>query len=404
MAVFEVTIKTKEGETATEKIVAVNKKALFVLLKERGAKVLSVKKGKERGKGRSFKDTLTVGRVKMQDKILFAKNLSSMIKAGMPLSRALSVMKRQSSKGMAKVLEDIGVRIGKGSSLAEAMQAHSKVFPSIFIAMVRSGEEGGSLAQALAIVGEQAEKTYKLRKKVVGSFVYPAIIVSIIVVIAILMMIFVVPTLSATFSGLGVELPGTTRAVVAVSTFLSGNILLFFASVLVLLIAVRFFFKSSTGKKTLNWTLLHTPVIKGITHEVNAARTARTLASLLSSGVDFVIAIGITKDVVQNVYYKKALARVQVDVEKGKSLSESLEKYSKLYPSFMIEMAAVGEETGQLSAMLTNVAVFFEESVEQKTKDMSTIVEPVLMVVIGVVVAVFALSMITPMYSLVDAI
>ena len=232
--------------------------------------------------------------------------------------------------------------------------------------------------------------------------IYPGIIFSVMIVIGILMMIFVVPSLTATFKELNTPLPASTQFIIAISDFLRDHYLISFGLIFAVISGFIYGSKTPAGKKTLDYLALHLPIISGITQETNAARTARTMSSLLSAGVDVVLAAQITKEVLQNSYYKSVLDEVIKYVQKGDSIATIFAAHSDLYPPFVSEMISVGEETGKLSEMLLGVAVFYEDEVEQKTKDMSTVIEPVLMVFIGAAVGFFAFSMITPTYSVLN--
>jgi type IV pilus assembly protein PilC len=346
-----------------------------------------------------------LGKVKTIEKIMFAKNLGTMIEAGLPLARALSVIERQTkNKKFKRVISDLNTEIGKGSALSEAMAKNSDVFSSLFISMVKSGEESGSVTQALKTVSGQLEKAYQLTKKVRGALIYPGIIVSIMIIIGILMLVFLVPTLTSTFKDLNLNLPISTKIVIFLSDFLKNNIVITLLGLSVFAFIAFTFFKTNRGKRILDYFVLHIPIISEIVRNLNSARTARTFSSLLSSGVDVLVAIRITQEVIQNSYYKNVLKEAEINIEKGDPVSSIFLKYEKLYPVFVSEMVSIGEETGKLSEMLSNVAQFYEDEVDQKTKDMSTIIEPFLMVFIGAAVGFFAISMLGPMYSLVDAI
>ncbi len=218
------------------------------------------------------------------------------------------------------------------------------------------------------------------------------------------MLMYVVPSLSATFGELGVELPKSTQAVISASDALRNHSLIVFGIAFAIGLLIYAGARTSPGRSILHRLLLLTPIIGGIVREVNAARTARSLSSLLAAGVGALQALSITKDIVQNVHYKRVLSDAEVLVEKGALFSEAFAKREDIYPVMFSEMVAVGEETGQLSQMLLTVASFYEEEVEQKTKDMSTVIEPFLMVIIGAGVGFFAISMISPIYSLSSAI
>ena len=269
--------------------------------------------------------------------------------------------------------------------------------------MVRAGEESGNLSLALQSVSLQMEKTYQLNKKIRGALMYPAVIFSLMVVIGVLMMVYMVPTLTATFVGLGIKLPLSTRIVIAVSDFLKDYFLFVVLGFVFAVVALIAFLRTLSGQRIFDTILLKLPVISEIVKEVNSARTARTLASLVSSGVDIVVAIGVTRDVIQNSYYKEVLDEVGAVIQKGESMSLVFSKHEKLYPLFVGEMVSVGEETGTIGEMLSAVATFYEDEVDQKPKDMSSIVEPVLMIIIGAAVGLFAISMLGPTYSLADA-
>ena len=268
--------------------------------------------------------------------------------------------------------------------------------------MAKAGEESGSLATSLKTVAFQMEAVYMLTKKVKGALIYPAIVLSVMLVIGVLMMIYVVPTLTATFTELHSQLPASTQVIITISNFLRSDTL---ASVGILILAaalVYFSVRTKIGKRLGDLVFLRLPIIGIIVKETNTARTARTLSSLLSSGVPVVEALSITGDVLQNSYYKEVLRKAQGSIEKGTSISSVFVEREDLYPPFLGEMVAVGEETGKLSEMLANVGTFYENEVDQKTKDMSTVVEPFLMVFIGSAVGFFAVAMITPMYTVLN--
>jgi type IV pilus assembly protein PilC len=271
--------------------------------------------------------------------------------------------------------------------------------------MVRAGEESGQLSNSLRIVADQLEKTHTLSKKIKGAMIYPSVIVCVMIAIGVLAMIFMVPTLTETFKGLEVELPLPTRVIIAISDFLRMNFILTIGVVLVLVFGIITMIRTQKGKNVLDFIILRLPLINTISREVNAARTSRTLSSLISSGVDIVSAINITSAVLQNHYFKNLLTESAKQVQMGELLSSSISNSKgNLFPVFVGEMLAVGEETGKVTDMLENIADYYESEVDQKTKDMSTVIEPFLMILIGIAVGIFAVAMLLPTYSLVDAI
>lgn len=344
-------------------------------------------------------------KIKITDKILFTRNLSGMITAGLSLARALQVLEKQSSnKKLSSVLAALSSEINQGGNLSSGMAKFPDVFSTLFVSMVKAGEESGSLSSSLKEIGVNLEKTYELRKKVKGAMTYPTIIVGAIALVGVLMMIYVVPTLTKTFVELGVELPPTTRFIIFMSNSLKNNLVWIIVILIVLFFSLRYLLKTKKFRDFFDGFVLRIPVVGLIIKEVNSARTTRTLSSLLMAGVSVTKSIEITKDVLQNVKYKQVLEKASKDIEKGVPLSDVFKSRVELYPVMVGEMMEVGEETGKFTDMLVDIAKFYEEEVDNKTKNLSTIIEPVLMVFIGGAVGFFALSMISPMYSILDTI
>jgi type IV pilus assembly protein PilC len=407
MAHFIYKAKKANGEIYKGEKDASDHFELYKLLKESSEEIISYKEKASTSSGiKNINISLPfLKSVKTQEKINFAKNLGSMIVAGLAMSRALSIMERQTkNKELKKILVSLQKGISEGKTLSQAMSTFPKVFSALFISMVSAGEQSGNLANSLKIVGDQMDKNYALQRRVRGAMMYPAIILIVMFIIAILMLTFIVPTLTKTFLELKVELPATTKFVIFSSNLIINHGLIVILAVIVAILVIIFWSKKDSGKKVLHYAILKIPVIGNIVKEVNSARTARTLSSLLTSGVDVVESVRITKDVMQNVHYKGILEKAGIAIEKGEPISKVFTENTKFYPIFLGEMISVGEETGKMGEMLMGVATFYEEDVEQKTKDMSTVIEPFLMVIIGGVVGFFAIAMISPMYSLADVI
>lgn len=402
MKKFQYTAQKNDGTEYKGVIDGESKADVYAHVGAEGGTVLSIK---EQGGGLLNKLRSFIGAVKVEEKIVFTKTLSAMLKAGLSVSRALSVLERQSKNPLLKqVIGEVTDDVSKGLGLHEAMAKHPKIFSKLFVSMVKAGEESGTLHESLTVIGKQMERSHTLVKKVKSAMIYPSIILIAIVIITILMLLFVVPTLTSTFEELGVELPVATRAIVGASDFLQQRFLLVLLMFAAFGGAVYYALKSERGSKIFGAITLRLPVVGGIVKETYTARTARTLASLLSSGVEMLHALEIAEEVIGHPSYKKVFTEAHDNVKKGEALSKSFEAHTELYPVLMGDMVAVGEETGAVSGMLLEVAEFYETEVEQKTKDLSTIVEPILMIVIAGVVGVFALAMIAPIYSITESI
>jgi len=396
---------TENGVRVEDTAQAADKFTLSRALKEKGYTLIDARESEETEGFSMDRINAMLSRVKIQDKIIFAKNLSAMIDAGLSLSRGLSIAKRQTKNPRFKeVLTGVLGYVEKGGALHEGLAKYPKAFPSLFVAMVRAGEESGNLVNALGVIADQMQESYELKKKIRGAMIYPAIIVTAMIIVGILMLIYVVPTLTSTFKQLDVDLPATTQAIIIVSDFLIAHTILVLAAIVALVFGAITFARTPRGTRIIAYVVLRIPLIGMLVKKTNAARTARTLSSLLSSGVDIVEALSITREVLQNPYYKEVIADSEKSIQKGTALSTEIKKHETLYPILVGEMIEVGEETGKLTDMLTEVAEFYENDVKEATKNMSTVIEPFLMIVVGVVVGFFAIAMISPTYSLLNKI
>jgi type IV pilus assembly protein PilC len=353
-----------------------------------------------------FSSNLSIfNRVSLAEKIMFTNNLSGMLSAGLSLNRALSILEKQSSNQFFnKILASLSEELNNGNTLSEGMKKYPKIFSGVFVPMVHAGEESGNLPKTLLEVGSNLKKTYDLNKKIKGAMTYPSIILVAMIGIAIFMMIYVVPTLTSTFKEVGTELPMSTKAIIWISDTISQHIILFLGTIFAVIFGGISLLKIKIVRRQTDRIVLYVPVIGKIVKEVNTARTARILSSLLLAGVNISNALSITKDVLQNVHYKELIEKSINSIEKGTVLSATFKENTFLYPVMMGEMVEVGEETGNLSKMLLDIASFYEAEVDNKTKDLSTIIEPVLMVFIGISVGIFAVSMVSPMYSVMDSV
>lgn len=405
---FTYKAQTNTGEVVEGKMEAKDKFELARALKASGQIALFAKESSNK-KTLSFGAfnflNIFSGSISIHEKIMFTKNLSGMISAGLSLARALTVLEKQNENKMFKViLVDLIKTVNEGGSLSQGMEKFPRVFTPIFISMTRAGEESGGMSESLMEINKNLAKSYELNKKIKGAMIYPLVVLSAMVLIGVLMFIFVVPTLIKTFRDLGAELPFATRVIIFISDTISGHPILLigiiFAFVgLMILLSRQIFFKNF-----IDMLLPRIPVIGPMIKEVESARMTRTLSSLLIAGVSMTKSLSIVREVVQNSLYKKAILKVGESIEKGIPMSVVIKENKDLYPVMVGEMIEVGEETGKLGDMLIDIAVFYEGEVDAKTKNLSAIVEPVLMIVIGAAVGFFAIAMITPMYSLLDSI
>ncbi len=333
------------------------------------------------------------------------KNLATMIEAGVSVARGLQILLKQTKNPkLIMIFRSVSDDIQKGTPLSAALEKFGKDFPPVMTAMIRAGEESGSLVDSLNVVGGQMEKTYNLRKKIRGAMIYPAVVFCVLIIVGVLMMLFVVPGLASTFKEANLELPPLTAAIIAISEFIQFHGILSLLILVAVVTAFIMFKRTPTGTKSVDWLSTHIPVFGGLVKEYNAAIITRTLASLIAAGVDIVRAITITRDVSENSFYKSSLKDAEENIQKGVPLSKTFIEHPELYPIMVGDMMEVGEETGRLSDMLKKIATFYESEVDNATADLSKLLEPMLMVVIAAFIGLFAYAMITPMYSILNTI
>lgn len=338
--------------------------------------------------------------VPLAEKMIFARHLAVMIGAGLSMTRALDILSLQTkNKNFSKTIKIIKENVNQGQTFADSLAKYPKIFSELFVNMVRVGESSGSLEETLKILAYQMEKEHELKSKVKSAMIYPAIIITVMFAIGILMMVMVVPKLTQTFKEMGSDLPLTTQLLISFSDFLSAHWLIGIIGLITLLALGRLAIKTSTGKMAADWVLLRLPIFGEITKKVNSARLARTLGALVESSVPIVQSLQIIAGTLGNSFFRQSLVQASTNMQKGGQLSKFIDTYPQLYPAMVGQMISVGEETGTLGTVLGKLADFYEEEVANVTKGMAAIIEPVLMVIIGAAVGFFAISMIQPMYS-----
>lgn len=343
--------------------------------------------------------------VPLVERMMFSRHLSMMVDAGLSFDKALLALRNQTkNKNLKNVISKVKEDILKGRSFSDALKKHPNIFNELYTSMVKVGEETGNLKEVLNNLAEQMEKEHKLASKVKGAMIYPAVILVVMFIIGIAMMIMVIPQFSQMFEQLEVELPLPTQILISIGDFLALYWYLVPLTVIVLFFGLKWFKDTKIGKRIMDWCILKMPIIGSLYVKVVTARSCRTLGSLLKSGVPIVRTLEILSNSLSNNYYKKAIKEAAKEVQKGRTLKDCLSPHEKLFSFLMIQMVEVGEETGKLEEILTKLAEFYEEEVDYATKNLSSVIEPALMVVIGIAVGLFAVSIIQPMYSMMGAI
>ena len=395
--------KSLQGEKQEGTLSAESEFQLARTLRERGLVLISARE-KTKVKRPARIRIPFFRKVSLVEKMMFTRNLKIMISAGVPLPKALETLAQQvRSERFKEVLLGTKEMITKGRSFSESLSKYPDIFPELFSSMVEVGEEGGRLEEVLEILTRQMEREYELKSKIKGAMMYPAVVILAMLGIGALMLIMVVPKISTTFEELDIELPPTTRFVIWLGNNLVAKWYLLLLAILFGIFLFRQGTKTKIGKKFIDALTLKIPIISPILKSTNSAYTTRILSSLIASGVPIARSLEILSGTLGNVYYKEAIAKASKEVRKGVKLSDVLLEYQEIFPLLVIQMIAVGEETGKTSEILGKLADFFEERVTNATKNLASIIEPVIMLLIGGAVGFFAVSMIQPMYSMLGA-
>jgi type IV pilus assembly protein PilC len=404
MPIYFYKAKNLEAEEEAGILDAKNPSELAKTLRKKKYFLTYVKEEKEEKKGilsfnLDFFDRFF--NVPLTEKLFFTKNLRVMIKTGISLPRAFKILSRQAKNNkFKKALKEISEKISKGKSLSESLGFFPAIFSDLYKETLKVGEETGSLEESLEILDNQMQREHDLKSKVKSAMAYPMIVLIMTILIGVFMMIFAVPNLKIAFEELNVQLPLTTKMILSSADFLMENWIGFGFFIFILILALTSYFRTRKGQKTKSNLLLKIPVFSKITKETNSSLALVILSSLLKAGVPVVRSLEITSGALSNFYFKESLINASKVVEKGGRISESLRPYENLYSPMVLEMMEIGEETGETSEILKGLADFYEEEVTNSLDKLSSIIEPILILGIGLVVGFFAISMLQPIFNI----
>ncbi len=398
MPEFSYKALTKDGKHESSTIQAPNAIAAGHILKEQGLLPTQIEETRKSSAMVFLKSFSTIS---LQEKIGFIENLSIMLKAGISVSRALQILVKQTQNPRFKnIIADIYSQVQSGKGLSEAMEKYPSVFTNIFISMIKVGEISGNLDKSLEYLSIQLQREYELRSKAKGAMIYPSVIVGAMLIIGILMSIFVLPKLTSIFKEFNTDLPATTKAVIAVADFMSANGTLVIFGIIGLVIAIISIYKTYPGKKAFDIFFLHFYVINNIIKKINLARFSRILSSLLKSGIPIVQGLEVASNSLSNIPYRELVSQSSVDVKLGKPLTESLNRNNQLFPILVVQMLQVGEESGTVENILEQLALHYEDEVDTTLRNLSSVIEPLLLLLIGGIVGLLAMALIAPIYNI----
>jgi type IV pilus assembly protein PilC len=388
--------ETATGREVRSSVEAATEQAAIAALLNRNLLVVSIqerigKRGRTSG-----------GRVALQDLVIFTRQLATMIDAGLAMVQSLQALAEQTTnKVMRDVIRDVCTRVEGGDSFSEALQKHPKTFNRLYVCMVAAGEKGGLLAEILARLATYLENAARLRKKVKSAMMYPTVVTVVAILITIFLLVKVVPVFGDIFSSFGAKLPGPTMFMVSLSEFVQRYVLLLLIGGGALVYGWIYFIKTKPGREFWDRQRIRLPVFGSIAHKICLARFTRTLASLIRSGVPILEVLQIVSQTVGNVVMEKAIRSAAGDIERGESISAAIGKHP-VFPQMIVRMITAGEQTGKIDNMLERVSDFLDEEIETTLSGLTSLIEPILIVFLGVVVGGMVICMFLPIFKMAD--
>ena len=421
MPTYQYLAKNSSGKDITGTAEAASVAALVSTLKRDGLVVINIEEpGGKKGKGKKPKKGIAAAvpvarpvakaqkakakgkrrKVKTRDLAIFCQQFSTMLRAGMPIIDSIETMATENvNLNFQEVLLAIRDDVEAGESLSEALGKHPRTFPLMFRAMIEAGEASGSLTKIIQQLGQYLKRRDALQKKVKSAAMYPTFVIVFFTIIVAFILLFLVPQFEAIFSSMGAELPALTLLLLNASRLVKGNILLVIAGIIGLIIGWKKYSASAAGSAQIDRVLLKVPIFGGLVQKAGVARFAMSLSTLLHNGVSLDQSLDIVSRVAGNVVLEEATQHVRESIITGEGLAESMGRY-EIYPPMLCKMVAVGEESGSLSEMLADIADYYEDDVNQAIEGISSIIEPVMIVMIGAVVAVTVLALYMPIFMI----
>ncbi len=400
MPVYIWVAETKKGRKLKGELEAANEKIALNQLRKRN---FTVKKLKPKPKDLFENLSFMQPKVKNKDLVIFTRQFSTMIDAGLPLVQGLSILAGQSENPtFKKILKEITRDVEGGSTLAEAMRKHPKVFDDLYVNLVAAGELGGILDTILRRLAEYIEKTEKLKSQIKGAMTYPIVVVAIAIIVIAVILIFVIPVFEEMFSSFGSALPAPTQIVVNLSRFMKSNFIWVALGIGVLIYAFKRYRGTETGKRTTDGLFLKLPIFGNLLKKVAVARFTRTLGTMITSGVPILDALEIVARTSGNKILEEIILEVRGSIAEGQTIAEPLSE-NDIFPGMVIQMISVGEATGALDTMLGKIADFYDEEVDAAVAALTSMLEPLLMLFLGGSIGGLVIAMYLPIFQMAAA-
>ena len=398
METFSYTAVGADGKEKKGSIVAETREDAARSLKDQGLLPMSI--GKQSALDKDINFSLGKKGVKVRDLSVFCRQFSSIIKAGVNVINALSMMSEQTeNKKLKAAIKNVQSNVEKGETLSSAMRSEGDIFPSLLVSMVAAGEASGSLETAIERMAIQFEKDAKISGMVKKAMIYPIILIVVMIGVVIAMMMFVIPNFMDMFEGLDAEMPFMTVMVINMSNFILDRWWLLILIVAGIVFAYKSYYKTDAGRHVIDRSKIKIPVFGVLTVKTACARFSRIMSTLLSAGMPMISAIEIAAGTMDNVLFKDALQKVRSGVALGMGFSQQI-GVTRLFPAMLVHMVGIGEETGNIEDMLTNVANYYDEEVELATQSVTALMEPMIIIVMAVVVGALVLAIYQPMITL----
>ena len=398
MAVFAFSGRTRTGQTISGEMDAPNREAVVAQLRRQQVMATSVK---PKASDIQIRIPGFGGKVNERDLAVVTRQLATMIDAGLPLVQCLEILaSQQDNKLLKKVLHDIRQDVEGGATFSSALKRHPKIFGALYTNMVEAGEAGGILDTILNRLAAYIEKAMILKRRVKTAMFYPATIISVAVVVVIFLLLYVIPTFQQMFAGFGATLPLPTLFVLALSNFVRAYILFIIVGIVGMVVGIRVFNGTEGGKRTIDRILLRLPVFGPLIRKVAVAKFSRTLGTLVSSGVSILEGLDITARTAGNKIVEEAVFRARTVIAQGKTIAEPLEA-SGVFPRMVTQMIGVGEQTGALDRMLNKIADFYDEEVDVAVAGLTSLLEPLLVIFLGVIIGGVVIAMYLPIFKLI---
>ena len=403
-ATFQYQVRDKQGKLVTGELEADSSSAVATKLRQLGYAPVSIEEKKSDGLNTEIKIPGFGGKVKLKDLAIFSRQFATMINSGLSLIRALSILAEQTeNQKLADTVDEIRNTVESGTALSVALAEHPEIFPKLYVAMVRAGETAGMLDQVLLNVAESLEKDVRLRGQIKSAMTYPVIVFIMAILLTSAMLVFIVPTFVTLFEDLGGDLPLPTKMLMMASNFMTSwlGLLTYLVGPIVFWRAFKLYRKTEKGRFQLDVIKLKLPVFGNLFHKIALTRFSRNLSTLMRAGVPILQALEITAETVNNGVIGAAVKDVQDSVRTGEPIASPLAKHD-VFPPMVVQMIAVGEETGAVDTMLEKIAEFYDQEVEATTEALTSLMEPLMIAVLGGIVGSMVIALYMPIFKVIE--